>query len=87
MHVEVTRIVFLILPRNKVTWIMNILCTDLRYNIADDMSSIAMAADSTQSESVRQRKHKVKLAQQSNKDSRKQQKTAGKPNSKQVRVS
>ena len=35
------------------------------------MSSIAMAADSTQSELMRRRKHKAKLARQSSEESRK----------------
>ena len=53
------------------------------------MSSIAMAADSTQSELMRRRKHKAKLARQSDK-SRKQNvpgcSTAYKTNRKQVKL-
>jgi len=48
------------------------------------MSSIAMAADSTQSELMRRRKHRAKLARQSNEENSKKWYGTGRPKSSKV---
>jgi len=83
--------VFIMTKTVKILVILSVVCRIGITLLHDDMSSITMAADSTQSELMRRRKHKAKLARLSGKETRKQHVTGSskshKANSKQIKVS